>query len=160
MVVKVKSKNIAGKEALRKKVTSTIMSFGLWHWISMGPTWFVPGCDEYKKFIQTNIRTRRCTTVRNSNDQAIPLELAWHQFAFYQHQQHQHISSLIGSEASAHQYLNSISTSVSSTASAASTASAHQRLSSTSTSAASSVSMNQQHQRINSISTLAASAHQ
>ena len=43
--------------------------------------------------IHTNIKqTRRCTTVRKSEDQAIPLRWAWHQFACYQQQQHQCIS--------------------------------------------------------------------
>ena len=51
-------------------------------------------------------KTRRCTTVRISDDQAIPLRLV-HQFAFYQqqqrqqHQQHQRISSISASAASA-----------------------------------------------------------
>ena len=45
--------------------------------------------------------TRSCTTVQKSDDQAIPLRWAWHQFAFYQqeqHQQHQRISASVTSQ--------------------------------------------------------------
>ena len=47
------------------------------------------------KMIWWKVITRRCTTVRNSDDQAIPLRWAWHQFAFYQQQQHQRISASV-----------------------------------------------------------------
>ena len=58
------------------------------------------------------IPTRRCLTVRNSDDQAIPLRWACTPFCIYQqrqhqqhqeHQQHQRIGSIITSVASAHQ---------------------------------------------------------
>ena len=88
-------------------------------------------------------KTRRCTNVRISDDQAIPLRWACTPICIYQqqqhqqHQEHQRIRNISASGSSLDQHISSVSTS------AASMDQQHQHIS---------TSAHQQHQCISSIS--------